>query len=203
MRKYAIRPTGIMGSSALVSDLGLPSEYALFNWSTTETTKNFQNNIKNTKRRLFLERLLLPFNLIPVSVSPVSIGTIIDDQFLIPPYYLDLLKENDLGLTEKNGKHYGMIINVVPDDLENVHEGFSLKGHITILDAVGNIIIEKKKMGWHDEKKRLIFAWSLKNSNGRYVGSGMYLCLIEIEETTTGPENSGLKEMKRLMVGVK
>jgi hypothetical protein len=96
-----------------------------------------------------------------------------------------------------------MIINVVPDNLDNVFEEFKLKGEITILDPVGNRVIEKRNMGWDEEKKRLIFVWNLKNSNGRAVGTGMYVCLFEIEETTEGVANTGLKETKKLIVGVK
>jgi hypothetical protein len=96
-----------------------------------------------------------------------------------------------------------MIINVVPDNLENVFDGFKLKGDITIIDPVGNRLIEKKKMGWDEDKKRLIFAWNVKNANGRYVGSGMYLCLIDIEENSDGPDNSGIKETKKHILGVK
>ncbi len=173
------------------------------------TVTNYQNNTKNTKRRLYVETRLLPFTLIPVAVSPLSISGIDkSDKYIIPDKYIHLLEEqgvfNDLKLQKNdNGKYVGMIINVVPDHHENVFESFELKGNVTILDPVGNKLIEKIKMGWDDEKKRLIFVWNVKNINGRYVGPGMYLSLIEIEETTEGLENSGLKAMKKLMIGVK
>ncbi len=171
------------------------------------TVNNYQNNTRNTKRRLYVERRLLPFQYIPVAVSPINIDNINSDKFVIPDAYIDTFSQqgvlHGLNLSQNDSKKYiGMIINVVPDNINNVFEKFRLKGTVTILDPVGNRIIEKKKMGWDGKKKRLIFAWNLKNINGRYVGSGMYLSLIEIEEISDASENSGLKEIKKLMIGV-
>lgn len=170
---------------------------------TGATVTNYQNNPNNTRRRLYVDRRLLPFNLIPVAVSPISKSSIINSKFEVPDHYFPILNPNDLNLTQQGGTYYGMIINVVPDDKSNVYEGFKLKGELTIIDAVGNLVIEKKEMGWDEANKRLIFVWNVKNSNGRYVGSGMYLCLIDIEEISTGPDHSGVNEVKRVMIGVK
>lgn len=166
------------------------------------TVTNYQINKNNTRRRLYVERRLLPFNFIPVAVSPVNVDNIENDKYTVPKHYFDILKAYDLDLTERNGTYYGMIINVVPDEKDNVYKGFKLSGELIILDPVGNRVVEKKEMGWDDNNKRLIWAWNLKNMNRRYVGSGMYLCLIEIEETTVGSNNKGLKETKKILLGV-
>ncbi len=169
---------------------------------------NFQNNSKNIKRRLYVERRLLPFKYFPVAVSPLEVKDIDNDKYIIPCTYIELFKQqgifNSLKLTESKGSKYnGMIINIVPDDYTNVFKEFRLKGTLTILDPVGNRLIEKKRMGWDDVRKRLIFAWNVKNSNGRYVGPGMYVCLFEVEEITEGAVNTHLKEVMKLIVGVK
>lgn len=173
------------------------------------TVTNFQNNPRNTKRRVYIDYRLLPFTYSPKAVSPVTVKNISNTtNYEIPDSHVSIFKKqgmlNDLGLSKNNdGKYVGMIINVVPDNLENVFENFKLKGAISILDPLGNRIIENKKMGWDNEKKRLIYVWNLKNRNGRYVGSSMYVSLIEIEETTDGAENSGLTDVKKLLLGVK
>ena len=51
MRKYTIRPTGIMGSSAIISELGLPSQYALFDLTSNEGTVDLQNYRKTYRKR--------------------------------------------------------------------------------------------------------------------------------------------------------
>ncbi len=167
---------------------------------------NFQNNPHNTKRELFVERRLIPFTMLPKAASPVNRNNLVTDKF-INIFKNDDNSPNNIfeGLKlEKSGDGYiGMVINVVPDRLENVFAAFRCKGELSILDAVGNRVIESRKMGWDEKNKRLIFVWNLKNSNNRYVGSGMYVCLIEIEETTKSSENSGLKEVKKILVGVK
>ncbi len=167
------------------------------------TVTNFQNNPNNPKRRLWVERRLLPFTYTPVAVSPVNKNKIIDERFKLPTKYADLLDETSLGWTQKDQDYYGMIINVVPDNVDNVFDNFELQGEIVILDAVGNRVIDKKTMAWDKEKKRLIWAWSVKNRFGRYVGSGMYLCIIELKEITKGSENSGYSETRKLLIGVK
>ena len=51
MRKYKIRPAGIMGSSAIMSELGLPSQFALFDLTASEGTRNLQNYKKTYRKR--------------------------------------------------------------------------------------------------------------------------------------------------------
>jgi hypothetical protein len=167
------------------------------------TVTNFQNNINNTRRLLYVDRRILPFTFIPVAVSPVSVGNIINEKYKVPSHYIDKLDINELNLTKSGNTYYGMIINLIPDDRENLFDTFEAEGSITILDPLGNTLIENKRMAWDNTKKRIVFAWSVKNRNGRYVGPGMYLCLFDIEETTKGPEHSGFNEKKRVMVGVK
>ncbi len=172
------------------------------------TVSNFQNNKSNTKRKVYVDKRLLPFTLIPKAVSPVSLAHIASETYIIPEQYIKLFQEqqlfNDLNLAQQNnGKYTGMIINVVPDNVDNVFEAFQASGTITILDPIGNTIIKDKPMAWDDSKKRLIFVWNLKNSNSRIVGSGMYLCLFDIQETTAEPDNSGYAQKMKLMVGVK
>ncbi len=164
---------------------------------------NFQNNKNNPRRRLYVERRLLPFVMIPKAVSPVDKKNILSKAYKLPGLYDRLLDLDVLKMTTNGSSYYGMMINVVPDNVKNVFESFSLQGRLTILDAVGNKVIDGSDMAWDDDNKRLIWAWSVKNRNGRYVGRGMYLCVIEFEETTKGSENTGLKGTKKILLGVR
>ncbi len=172
------------------------------------TVTNFQNNVLNTKRKVYVDKRIIPFTLIPKAVSPVSLAHMTSEVYLIPPHFIELFQTqqifNELNLSQRSsGKYTGMIITVVPDNLENVFKEFQASGTITILDAVGNTIIKNKPMAWDEPKKRLVFAWSLMNTNNRVVGSGMYVCLFDIQETTAEPDHSGYSKKMRLMLGVK
>lgn len=174
---------------------------------TGNTAINFQNNDHNCKRRLYVTRRLLPFSLIPMAVSPVDRNHLLQNKYRVPDDYIDIFTSQgileELKLNKnKNGQFFAMLIQVVPDKLENVFDSFKLKGFISIIDPLGNNLIMKKKMAWYDEKKSLIFAWNLKNENTRLVENSPYLCLIEIEETTDSAENTRLKEVKKLLVDI-
>ncbi len=165
-------------------------------------TTNYQNNRSNTRREIVVLKRLLPFTLIPRAVTPVSVGNITQEGYKIPNRFFNFLDRSDLNLTEQGGNSYGMIIMVSPDNEENVFDGFKLQAQVTILDALGNKVVSGKEMGWDASRKRLVWVWNLKNHNGRFIGSSAYVCLIDIQEISQGPDRLGINETKKIVLGV-
>ncbi|MFC1476459.1 hypothetical protein ACFL5S_00685 [Fibrobacterota bacterium] len=171
---------------------------------------NFQNNYKNTRRKLYVKRIIIPYELIPQSITPVDLTNI--HMHVIPDVIIDVLNYqgilSDLHLQQNiNGTYSGMLIMVVPDP-DNIGKflpDFELKGDISIFDPVGNQVIARSRMGWWDEKKYLVWAWNMKNENDRTVGSGAYAAVMEVEDVTKslGYQNGGPKQVKKTLVGVR
>lgn len=88
----------------------------------------------------------------------------------------------------------GMVIVVEPD--RNISHFYPLKGTVSIYDVVQNPVIQKKNMVFHSETNRLYFVWDGRNYNGRKVGTGTYLAVINV----SGPDK---KYSKRINIGVK
>jgi hypothetical protein len=177
-----------------------------------DTEGNYQNNNQNTRRRLYVKQIALPYTYIPQAVSPVSLQTLTTDaKTSVPPVIQTVLSSegilNDLNL-QKNiaGNYCGMIIMAVPDP-ENIGQfiqDLKMQGTITILDAVGNTLVLKQRLAWWEERKSLVYVWNLKNRNGRLVGPGMYVCLFEIDDITKLPgEQRPEKLVKKITIGVK
>jgi len=169
---------------------------------------NSQNNNLNTRRKLYVKRIALPYEFIPQAVSPVSFKTIGDNR--VPAEIVSVLGSELANLNiQKNpgGDYCGMIIMVVPDP-ENIGQfipDLKIRGTLTILDAVGNTLVLKQPLAWWDQRKSLVSVWNLKNRNGRVVGSGMYVCLFEVEDITPtlGYDNQPKKLFKKITIGVK
>jgi len=169
---------------------------------------NFQNNNANTRRRLYVKRIALPYELIPQAVSPVSYQSI--TAYRVPAEITAVIGSELPNLNlQKNpaGEYCGMIIMVVPDpeDIGKFIPDLAVKGTMTILDAVGNTLVLKQPLSFWDQRKSLVTVWNLKNRNGRVVGPGMYVCLFEIEDITEtlGYQNNPQKQVKKITIGVK
>ncbi len=169
---------------------------------------NFQNNTKNTRRKLYVDRKITPFELYPEAVTPIDLGNIENMEGLPDEIIAVLKSENifeDLNLGKnKNGEVIGMILQVVPDNVKKLLEEFYLEGTVSIYDPIGNEIIIEKKMAFDNENKKLIFAWNFKNSNSRSVGAGSYLALFDITPYPEGKKIDPLdNQKKKLVVGVR
>jgi len=169
---------------------------------------NNQNSNLNTRRRLYVKRIVLPYTYIPQAVSPVSYQSITVNR--VPAEIAGVLGSELPSLNlQKNqaGEYCGMIIMVVPDP-ENIGQfiaDLAVKGTMTILDAVGNTLVQKQPLSFWDQRKSLVTVWNLKNRNGRVVGPGMYVCLFEIEDVTEslGYQSRPEKQVKKITIGVK
>jgi len=90
-------------------------------------------------------------------------------------------------------------------DLDRCH------GTIRIFDPVGNIVNHDTEMEWvvaSDNKNIGVAVWNGRNNNGRIVGSGAYLVIIDAtlfydRYTDDGVKNESKHVMYKVMVGVK
>jgi len=173
---------------------------------------NFQNNNQNARRRLYVRRIVLPYTYVPRAVSPISVQSLTTTDNRVPVDIVTVLGNdgilNDLNLQKNaSGDYCGMIIMVVsdPDNIGQFIPDLKIRGTLTMLDAVGNTLVLKANLAWWDQRKSLVWVWNLKNRNGRVVGSGMYVCLFEIEDITPslGYDNRPQKQVKKITIGVK
>ncbi len=88
----------------------------------------------------------------------------------------------------------GMVIIVEPD--RAISHSYPLKGTVSIYDVVQNPVIQKKTMVFHSQTNRLYFVWDGRNYNGRKVGTGTYLAVINV----SGPDR---KFSSKINIGVK
>ncbi len=70
---------------------------------------------------------------------------------------------------------------VVAEPLTRASKSVALSGKMVIYDATGNIVIRLK--GRRSADNSLVYVWSGENKNGRMVGSGAYLSVIEITDS--------------------
>ena len=174
-----------------------------------DTEGNFQNNNKNTRRKLYVDRRVIPYDFNPVAISPINLANI--HVHKIPPEVIAVLESqgilDDLNLQQNaNGSYVGMLIMAIPDpeNIGNFIPDLEVEGHISIFDAVGNQVVLKNRMAWWHQKKILLYVWNVKNENGRTVGEGSYLAVIEIEDITPSlaNQNGRKKKVKRILIGV-
>ncbi|MBN1980986.1 MAG: hypothetical protein JW795_05610 [Chitinivibrionales bacterium] len=67
-----------------------------------------------------------------------------------------------------------MVITAEPDPKESVTAKDRFEGRFTIYDALGNIIVGKKAMGYDAGRRRLIYVWDGCSDLSRRVGVGAY-----------------------------
>ena len=174
-----------------------------------DTEGNFQNNNNNTRRKLYVKRKVIPYDFNPVAISPIDLANIHINK--IPSEIIAVLENqgilDNLNLSQNgNGSYVGMLIMALPDP-ENIGKfmpDIEVIGHISIFDPVGNQVVSRNRMAWWHETKRLLYVWNVKNNNGRTVGLGSYLAVIEIEDITPSltDQNRGKKSAKKVLLGV-
>lgn len=142
-----------------------------------DAADNLQANPEN--RRVPVRIVDPPFSLIVrVANNPYTPGT------KLPP-----------SISSLTGKNEGVVIRVDPD--RRVRKDLLLRGRVSIYDVVKNSVIENHDMVFDPTSQRLYLAWDGRNRNGRLVGTGTYLAVLEI---TDGSE---FKERHSVRIGVK
>lgn len=86
------------------------------------------------------------------------------------------------------------LLRAVEQDLQNG----KVRATITILDAVGNVIVNKKEMDIDQTNVRLFFIWDGKTGSGTFVAPGTYLARINVEDLVRGRTQA-----IRMNIGVK
>jgi hypothetical protein len=76
--------------------------------------------------------------------------------------------------------------------------GGKIKGTITILDAVGNMVIDKKDLEADNPACKLYWIWDGKTKKGSWAAPGTYLARIEIDDN-----KNNKKEHIKMYLGVK
>ncbi len=193
------QPSSISGVGAGDSIWIRPSNYV------ADKLNQFQSVEKNIRRPINLNFILNPFNIEIISVTPFNIN---DPNI---NNYSDTINLDPINIQElinygnhNNNQYHGMLIQVRPDDITDLHKDFLLEGELSIYDPVGNAIILAKNMGYHKSWKTLVYIWSGRNANGRKVARGTYLAVSNFTVFPKGknyPELSR-KEVDRTLLGV-
>jgi len=180
---------------------------------------NYQNNLDNIKRLLTVTFIAIDLNLNPITISPINLNDINNDSsiIIIPDELVQIFQDSGMIdiwnlVTNDNGDPIGMVIQIIPDfgDKDtNSFEKMVLEGDISIFDAVGNMIVDREPMLFINDPslkklyKTLNFAWSAKNTLGRFVGSGSYLAVADIKKWPMGKSGGGYEILaKRIMIAV-
>ena len=121
-----------------------------------------------------------PVNLVIKAVTPVA-----------PKEYIF---SNEIYNNHLEGKkpsfNSGVYLRIDPQKEPDPGEVIFKKISITIVDAVGNLVASGETVDDDDgniaimqgsKNGMLHIFWSGKNQNNRYVGNGVYLCLLEID----------------------
>jgi hypothetical protein len=61
------------------------------------------------------------------------------------------------------------------------------RAHATILDAVGNTVMETRAMEWEEQRRRFILYWDGRNRANRQVGAGTYLVVTTVTSPGSPP----------------
>ncbi|MBD3345719.1 MAG: hypothetical protein GF401_11720 [Chitinivibrionales bacterium] len=93
----------------------------------------------------------------------------------------------------QNASRYGTAIIV---KLSSKDPNAELEGTVAVFDAVGNVIVPSTKLVKEDNSDKSYFIWDGRNMNGRYVGSGSYLAIVETIS------NNNDRKLTKLKIGV-
>lgn len=176
--------------------------------NVVDNANNNQDANNNVRREIDVELKLNPYIIDLIAINPFSINDLNPNNIIDPDIINNInnidpnIIPNIFQIDPINGNYYGMIIQIVPDSIQNLDPKFKMEGELSIYDAVGNQIVDGKKMA--EYKKTLIFIWNGRNTKNREVGIGTYLAVASI---TTYPLGKGdgkptEKLIKKRLLGV-
>lgn len=177
--------------------------------NVVDKVNNYQAENNNIRREIGVEFKLNPFVIDLIAINPFSINDL-NPNNIIDPDIINQINNIDPNIIPNifqidpiNGNYYGMIIQVIPDSIQNLDPRFEMEGVLAIYDAVGNQIIGDKEMVKYN--KTLLFIWNGQNANNRNVGMGTYLAVCSITSYPLGPGDGKPvdKYVKRRLLGVK
>ncbi|HEX2957739.1 MAG TPA: hypothetical protein VHO70_12970, partial [Chitinispirillaceae bacterium] len=135
------------------------------NASVNDHFHNIQTNSNNRRVTLQTKDINYTFTVTagptPVNPKTYMIPNFIRNQFKngsVPNGLLVLIKANE---------------TILPQD--------SMSAHISIYDQVGNAVLKNDECVAISESGKLLYIWNGVNRNGRYVGDGTYVAIINVK----------------------
>lgn len=156
----------------------------------SDTQGSYQTNPRNRRVPLQLVPKRAPYELtILAQNNPLN-----PQSAHIPPHIQQIYAQQQLTVPQA-----GMVIAAQPKTDKPLSAHFTLRGTVSIYDAVGNSIVNKKPMlyyGANPRQQQLLFVWDGLNDAGRKVATGTYVAAI-VAQDDVGEE---LKQTIRLGV---
>jgi hypothetical protein len=141
--------------------------------SVSDNLENMQTNANN--RRVTLQTNDINYNFtVTVGPTPVNPKT-----YTIPYTARSQFKDGSVSK--------GVIILIKSSELLLPQDSVSAK--ISIYDQVGNAVLKDEKCVSTSENGKLLYLWNGVNKNGRYVGEGTYLAVVNIKVSNGVSQN--------------
>jgi hypothetical protein len=157
----------------------------------SDTLGSYQTNPRNRRVALKLIPKRAPYELTVVAQNnPLN-----PQSALIPPHIVNIYAQQNIALPQA-----GMVIVAQPKTDKPLSAHFTLQGTLSIYDAVGNSIVNKKPMlyyGANPRQQQLLFVWDGRNDAGRTVATGTYVAAI------VARDDVGEKLQQTIRLGVK
>lgn len=135
------------------------------NASVNDNLKNIQSNANNRRVALQTNDIKYTFTAAagPTPVNPKT--------YVVPNIVRNLFKDGSI----PNG------VIVLIKSSEPILPQDSISAHISIYDQVGNAILKDDQCVSASENGKLLYIWNGVNKNGRYVGEGTYVAVVNVK----------------------
>jgi hypothetical protein len=89
-------------------------------------------------------------------------------------------------------------VSILPALKAKLAPGGTIKGSVTIFDAVGNMVVDKSDLAADITNAKLYFIWDGKTKKSSMASAGSYLARVVIEDL-----ENGKKQNFRMNIGLK